>query len=107
MADSLDLPIFLEDRTGLLTGSEFVDLYNRMTIGYRCISYDSTGTTYAVIDRRSIRTDPEVVLRFNADNSLGTIKVNDGFTIAMDIYLPRVSIFSRCNIFVSHLIIAC
>jgi len=43
-----DLPIFLEDRTGLLTGTEFTDLYNRLRINYVCLSDDdSMGTTSA------------------------------------------------------------
>jgi hypothetical protein len=107
MALRYGLPIFLEDQTGLLTGSKFVDLYNRKTLSYECISHDSMGTTYGVSDCGSVRYKPDVILQFGADNSLGSIKVGNGVTIAMDIYLPRVSFFARCNLFVLYLMIAC
>lgn len=86
------LPIFLEDKSGELTGSDFVDLYDRQTICYRrmwCAS-DSMRTTYGVYGR-----GPEIILEFGADNSLGTIKVRDSDAIAMDVYMPRISTSAR------------
>jgi hypothetical protein len=103
MAFRYGLPIFLEDQTGRLTrtGSDYVDLYNRKSICYQRISHacDFMRTTYGVFDRNSVSCEPDITLEFGADNSLGTIKVPVGHSdaIAMDIYLPRVSLFARCN----------
>lgn len=105
----LGLPIFLEDQSGKLTGSEFADLYDRQTIRYKRISRasDSERTTYGVYDRE-IRTDgPVITLEFGTDNSLGTIKMGDGNAIPMDIFLPKVSSSSRCNLSVLYIMIAC
>lgn len=101
------LPLFLEDQSGRLTGSEFVDLYNRKKLIYRCISRDSTRTTYGIFDN-SVSRPPKITLEFGADNSLGTIRVGHSNAIAMETYLPRVTVFARCcNLSMLYLINTC
>lgn len=46
--DGYELPIFLEDQTGLLTGSVFTDLYNRQKIIYLCLS-DASDTEFLTV----------------------------------------------------------
>lgn len=101
-----DLPIFLEDQTGLLTGSVFVDLYDRQKISYLCLS-DASDTTYGIFNSNSPRFRPDIILEFGVDNSLGTIKLGKSDAIAMDDYLPRVSSSARCNSLVLYLMIFC
>ena len=103
-----ELPIFLEDQTGLLTGSVFLDLYNRQKISYLCLSDDSDSdsmstTIYGIFNRDNPRIAPDIILEFGADNSLGTIKLGKSDAVAMDDYLPRVSSSARCDIFVLSL----
>ena len=103
-----ELPIFLEDQTGLLTGSVFLDLYNRQKISYLCLSDDSDSdsmstTIYGIFNRDNPRIAPDIILEFGADNSLGTIKLGKSDAVAMDDYLPRVSSSARCDIFVFSL----
>lgn len=103
------LPIFLEDKTGLLTGSNFTDLYNRCNISYRFFPYasDSTIRRYEV-NGPSGQCRKSIILTFGADNSLGTIKLHsDSDPVPMDDYLPKVSISARCNFFLTNLMIAC
>lgn len=103
MALRYGLPLFLEDKTGRLTGSEFIDLYDRMKLMYRRLSRDPTCTDYGVFDITyggyEAYDVPKITLKFGADNSLGTIKVGRNDPIAMETYLPRVTIFSKCNPF--------
>jgi hypothetical protein len=101
-----ELPIFLEDQTGLLTGSVFVDLYDRQKISYLCLS-DVSDTTYGIFNRSSPGLRPDIILEFGANNSLGTIKLGKSDAIAMDDYLPRVSSSARCDLLVLYLMIAC
>ena len=105
-----DLPLFLEDKTGLTTGTVFTDLYDRLKIKYVCLSdvNDSMGTTYGIYNLNCSRAGPDITLEFGADNSLGTIKLgNDSDAVAMDDYLPRVSSSARCILFVLGLLISC
>lgn len=109
MALRYGIPIFLEDQSGRLTGSEYVDLYNRKKFTYRRISRDSAHPTYGIFDNSpgsSSRT-PKVTLEFGSDNSLGTIRVNQSNAIPMDTYLSRVTIFARCHLSMLYSIIAC
>ncbi|PCH35969.1 hypothetical protein WOLCODRAFT_140146 [Wolfiporia cocos MD-104 SS10] len=87
------MPFFLEDQTGELTGSEFVDLYNRMRLGFRCTLRDTHRTAYMVYDLSSRRASaaPLACLDFGANNALGTIKIGDGENISMAEYLSKAS----------------
>jgi hypothetical protein len=103
MALRYGLPLFLEDKTGRLTGSEFIDLYDRMKLMYKRLSSDSTSKVYGVFEityggYEAFRV-PKITLEFGADHSLGTIQVGRNNPIAMENYLPRVTIFSKCNPF--------
>ena len=104
--DGYELPIFLEDQTGLLTGSVFTDLYNRQKISYLCLS-DASDTTYGIFNRCSPGISPDIILEFGTDNSLGTIKLGKSDAIAMDDILPRVSSSARWNPLFLYLMIAC
>lgn len=97
----LGLPIFLEDKTGRLTGSDFVDLYSRCRISYQRMLEDSDNMRikYGVSRYESSRNGPTIILEFGDDNSLGTIKVRESDPIPMDEYLPKVSASARCNFF--------
>ena len=102
MALRYGLPVFLEDKSGRLTGSEFVDLYDRMKLNYRRIARDSERTVYGIYDTSPGSESPNtavITLTFGADNSLGTIRVRRSNDMEMDTYLSRVTIFARWNLF--------
>jgi len=96
MALRYGLPIFLEDKTGRLSGSDFVDLYDRMRLLYRRISRDSARTTYGIFTNSDYHT-PVITLEFGADNSLGSVRVGRSNNMVMDNYLSRVTILARCS----------
>ncbi|KAF8149343.1 hypothetical protein B0H34DRAFT_667731 [Crassisporium funariophilum] len=98
MATKYGLPIFLEDKTGRLTGSEFVDIHERMRLAYRCTVRDAARTVYGVFDLTSGASDahrvPVISLQFGSDNSLGTVTVGSSQAIQMTRYLSVVNIFA-------------
>lgn len=69
------IPFMLEDRSGSLSGSEFVDLYDRMSLRLRCTRRDPDGASqYGVYNDFSPRYDiPVVTLEYGAAGALGTI----------------------------------
>jgi len=71
------MPFFLEDRTGDLGGSEYVDLYNRLRLTVRCTLRDSHRTAYMVHDASTPAT-PIAFLDFGHGGALGSIKVGSG-----------------------------
>ncbi|KAH9949096.1 hypothetical protein B0H21DRAFT_169546 [Amylocystis lapponica] len=91
------MPYFLEDQTGELTGSEFVDLYNRMRLSFRCTIRDAERASYVVYDmtnRGASRTGilvPLACLNFGANNALGTLKIGDGEYVNMNDYLSKTT----------------
>ena len=98
MALRYGLPVFLEDKSGRLTGSEFVDLYDRMKLKYRRIAHDSERTVYGIYDTSPGSESPNtavITLTFGADNSLGTIRVRRSNDMEMDTYLSRVTVFAK------------
>jgi hypothetical protein len=93
------MPFFLEDKTGLLTGSDFIDLHDRMGLTYRRSAQDATRTAYMIYDlassRRSAAPMPLAVLDFGSNNSLGTIIFPaDGRRPSMKDYLSKLSTLS-------------
>jgi hypothetical protein len=93
------MPYFLEDKTGLLTGSDFIDLNDRMSLTYRRSAKDATRTAYMIYDmetpRRSPAPMPLVALDFGPNNSLGTIIFpRDGRQLPMKEYLSKLSTLS-------------
>nr|VWP02487.1 C3H1-type domain-containing protein [Ganoderma boninense] len=89
------LPFFLEDTTGKLTGSEFVDLHNRMHLSLKQTLRDAHHTAYVIYDlsRRSATRGgllvPLATLDFGAQNALGSIKIGDQEHIPMGHYLMK------------------
>ncbi|KAJ2924771.1 hypothetical protein H1R20_g12323, partial [Candolleomyces eurysporus] len=87
-------PYFLEDRTGRLSGSEFVDIHERVRLAYRCTRRDARGTQYCIFELSSPRDDaytrPVIALEFGPNNELGTITFGGAYT-GLDMYLPKVT----------------
>ncbi|KZT71632.1 hypothetical protein DAEQUDRAFT_723694 [Daedalea quercina L-15889] len=89
---SCGLPFFLEDQTGELTGSEFVDLYNRMRLSLRCTLRDAAHTAYMVYDtsaRPHALGAPLACLDFAANHALGTVKIGARDAVPMGEYLVK------------------
>ncbi|RDB16279.1 hypothetical protein Hypma_003068 [Hypsizygus marmoreus] len=84
---------FLEDKSGNLTGSEFVDLHDRMRLSYRCTAHDATQSAYMIYDTTNTYggTRPLLALTFGADNHLGTINFSPESSMLMKKYLTKVS----------------
>ncbi|CAA7270273.1 unnamed protein product [Cyclocybe aegerita] len=89
------LPFFLEDKTGRLTGSEFVDIHERMKLIYRRRLSDHTRAVYEVYDTTSGTFDsfrtPRITLTFGANNALGTVSFGSEHLVAMDRFLSQVN----------------
>jgi hypothetical protein len=94
------LPLFLEDRSGQLTGSEFVDVHDRVKLSYRRTRQDQRGTQYCIYETSSNRyvspplivprvltrvrddamTRPVIALDFGVKGELGSITFTFGKT---------------------------
>ena len=95
------LPFFLEDKTGRLTGSEFIDLHERMKLTYCPRSRDPSLGIYDIYDVSSGRREsyeiPVITLAFGPNNSLGTIKfVHESTAREMGNYLSQVNVLGGC-----------
>ncbi|KDR67038.1 hypothetical protein GALMADRAFT_80228 [Galerina marginata CBS 339.88] len=99
MATKFGLPYFLEDKTGRLTGSEFVDLHDRMKLVYRCKVRDATEEVYEIYDITAGTYNSfhlaVATLTFGANHALGTISfgTSESSTL-MSRYLSQVNIFA-------------
>ncbi|OBZ65416.1 hypothetical protein A0H81_14581 [Grifola frondosa] len=100
------LPYFLEDRTGLFTGSDFDDVYDRMFLRVARPSEpssqrDDTLMVYNVGRRSSGQRDyrpsvrePSVVLQFGPNGALGTIAFKgSSVSMPMNQYVKKTSMF--------------
>ncbi|KAH9973945.1 hypothetical protein BJV74DRAFT_782611 [Russula compacta] len=68
------IPFMLEDRSGSLSGSEFVDLYDRMHLRLRCTRRDPDGASqYGVYNMFSWHDIPVATLEYGAAGALGSI----------------------------------
>lgn len=90
------MPIFLEDTTGDLYNSDFVDYYSRMAFNIRCTLRSPERSVFAVTDMQASagRNGLAVsisTLVFGANNALGTIQYGQKEHVAMDQYLVKVS----------------
>ena len=96
------LPFFLEDTTGKITGSDFVDLHNRMHLSLKQTLRDAHHTAYIIYDLSSRSSGrggllvPLATLDFGPNNALGTVKIGDGDHIQMGHYLTKVAGASGC-----------
>ena len=88
---------FLEDKTGELTGSEFVDLYDRMRLVYRCTARDSSHTAYMIYDTTTSSSASRALLAldFGPNNQLGTINFGPTSLMEMKKYLTKLSPLGR------------
>ncbi|KAK0464400.1 uncharacterized protein EV420DRAFT_1040208 [Desarmillaria tabescens] len=93
------LPFFLEDKSGKLSGSEFIDIHERMRFSYRCTARDATHTAYMIFNPNASRR-AIVALDFGPRNALGTISLG-GVSIPMNKYLVRVPGRARARKFVA------
>jgi hypothetical protein len=93
MSTVYGMPYLLEDKTGKLTGSDFVDMNDRLRLRLRCTAQASTHTAYMIYNAThgNDPTTPLVALAFGPHNSLGTITIRSGAPIPMDQYLAKLS----------------
>jgi hypothetical protein len=81
----------LEDKSGMLTGSDFVDINDRLRLSFRCTAHDQTRTAYMIYDSR-YGSGPLVALDFGSHNSLGVINfASSGRQLPMKNYLVKRS----------------
>ncbi|KAI6002842.1 hypothetical protein EDD15DRAFT_2385443 [Pisolithus albus] len=83
------MPYILEDKTGELTGSDFIDINDRLRLRLRCTAQAPTHGVYDTQLSRAL-----VALAFGPDDSLGTIVFESRSPMAMSEYLRRVSLLS-------------
>ncbi|KAJ3725614.1 hypothetical protein DFJ43DRAFT_1002427 [Lentinula guzmanii] len=91
------LPYFLEDKTGRLSGSEFVDIHDRLRLTYR-LSTDrsSSHTAFMIYNTSSHISHPSflqalVALDFGPGHALGTVSFSSKICLPMKKYLVKVS----------------
>jgi len=88
------LPYFLEDKTGSLSGSEFVDIHDRMRLCIRCTARDAQRCAFMIYNINACPggpLTPGAVLDFGPSNTLGTVSIGSGSYIPMSRYLTKVS----------------
>ncbi|KAJ7597626.1 hypothetical protein C8J56DRAFT_920548 [Mycena floridula] len=100
------IPYFLEDKSGRLSGGEFVDLHDRLRLDYRCTARDSTHTAYMIY-----KTNPQsyqssvptalIALDFGPHNTLGTVSFSPHLSIPMKKYLYKGSSGSKSRKFIA------
>ncbi|KAF8878852.1 hypothetical protein BD779DRAFT_1612978 [Infundibulicybe gibba] len=92
---------FLEDKSGKLTASEFVDIHDRLRYSLRCTANDSTRTAYMIYNTTrsaSVTTVPLVVLDFGPNNALGNVTFVPNEPIQMKRYLVKPSTLGSSKI---------
>lgn len=92
------MPYILEDKTGELTGSDFIDINDRLRLRLRCTAQAPTHTAYMI---HNVTHGHEcevsralVALAFGPGDSLGTIIFESRSPVAMNEYLRRVSLLA-------------
>jgi hypothetical protein len=98
---------FFEDRTGVLTGSDFDEVYHRLFLrvsstpqrtrnaGLMIYDMGQRSTSLGDRDGRHFYREPMIVLDFGPKGALGTIRFTKGsVSIPMHQYLRKVSLFS-------------
>jgi hypothetical protein len=106
---------FFEDRTGVLTGSDFDEVYDRAFLrisstpqrtrnaGLMVYDMGQRSTSLGDRDRRHFYREPVIVLDFGPRGALGTIRFTKGsVSMPMHQYLRKVSLFSGCVVFASE-----
>lgn len=93
------MPYFLEDKSGRLAGSDFIDIHDRMRLSYRCTARDTSHTAFMIYNTSlNVYQGPYpralMALDFGANHALGTVTFSQPSKVAnmpMKKYLPRVS----------------
>jgi hypothetical protein len=90
------MPFMLEDQTGLLSGTEFIDVNDRLKYSYKCSSRNETETVFTIFDRTYTYADvkPLISISFTKDNHLNTISTSQG-VIPVKKYLVKLSALGR------------
>ncbi|KAI0074419.1 hypothetical protein K474DRAFT_60107 [Panus rudis PR-1116 ss-1] len=108
MTTNYGLPLILEDQSGDIAGSEFKDIYDRMSFSLRCTRNDPSQTVFMICDHtlssassRAGLSVPVACLTFGANHALGTVKIGDGSTMDMAVYLSRVGRNPKARKFVA------
>ena len=91
------MPYLLEDRTGKLTGSDFVDMNDRLRLRLHCTAQVLTHTAYMIHNTTHEHdpSNPLVALTFGPNNALGTITMRSGASMPMNQYLAKLSPLGR------------
>ncbi|KAI0056655.1 hypothetical protein BV25DRAFT_1549199 [Artomyces pyxidatus] len=97
---------FFEDRTGLVTGSDFDEVYDRMFLrvsatpqrtqnaGLMVYDMGQRSTSQGDRDRRHFYREPAIVLDFGPRGALGTVHFTKGaVSVPMQQYLRKASLF--------------
>ena len=88
----------LEDRSGLLTGSDFEDVNGRIRLTLRCTQATSAHASYMIFDRTHSDVydfnNPLAVLDFGPNNTLGTVAFENTPHVPMKEYLTKVVVAS-------------
>jgi hypothetical protein len=98
---------FFEDRTGVLSGSDFDEVYHRLFLrvsstpqrtrnaGLMIYDMGQRSTSLGDRDGRHFYREPVIVLDFGPKGALGTVRFTKGsVSIPMQQYLRKVSLFS-------------
>ncbi|KAF8444838.1 hypothetical protein L210DRAFT_3611097 [Boletus edulis BED1] len=86
-------PTSWKTRPGRLTGSDFVDMNDRLRLCLRCTAQTPTHTAYMIHNATNGHdpSNPLIALAFGPNNSLGTVTIRSGAPIPMDQYLTKLS----------------
>lgn len=97
MSTVYGMPYLLEDKTGKLAGSDFVDMNDRLRLRLRCTAQAPTHTAYMIhnVTHGNDSSNPLMALAFGPNNSLGTITICSGAPIPMEQYLTKLSPLGR------------
>lgn len=92
------MPYHLEDTTGNITDSNFVDLYQRMSFSVRRTMHTTERSVLMIYDASSSSRAgrgglmlPVVCIEFGGNNALRTIKIGQGEPVDIERYLCRIS----------------
>jgi len=99
MATKFGLGYILEDMSGQLTGSDFIEIYGRMKFRVRCTIREPKRTVYMILNAsddgrspyRGGGTSALALLEFGESNALGTVSYLSNPCVPMKKYLVKTS----------------
>ncbi|TDL24297.1 hypothetical protein BD410DRAFT_827289 [Rickenella mellea] len=95
---TLGMPFLLADKTGCLDGSDFSDLFGRLSLRITRTQQNSQRNAYMVYKLNDPRTvvnhvnQPQASLDFGPNHALGTVSIGRGPHIQMSEYLKQTSL---------------